>query len=441
MINKKVLILGNFWPHVRGGHRVSPLLRNLSNYGYYPTILTLWPKDKPKLEINHKKKFKIIYVDELSFEEQFKLAFSRLKILNFLKKNIKTTPTNNLFNMEESNSGFKRSFLNKLKGMVSSFFFMPDEYNISFFRIKHQAKKYIDNNKVDIILSEFPVTFHLVGSNLSKKYNIPWIADFVDPWSDNFNYSYGPFRKKIDRFIQKNSLKNAYGVVTVSPVWQEKNSAYNKRSFCIEHSFKDKLSPKRSILRSINILYAGRIYPEIQDHKLFFQLLNNYLKQSPELKNLLNVTFVGEGANESLKRISESMGLSDCIKIGSRVSQNQLTKLKQDSDILMMFSTNSETDGWYTSKLFDYIGSIRPILVLGHNSNNIIADFVVKNNIGYFVSDNKSFSAFFDDLIKRVKNSEGLDYSVKESFVDNYHESEMTKRFADLFDRALESYE
>jgi hypothetical protein len=30
-----------------------------------------------------------------------------------------------------------------------------------------------------------PMTDHLVGLSLSRKYRIPWIARFSDPWVDN----------------------------------------------------------------------------------------------------------------------------------------------------------------------------------------------------------------------------------------------------------------
>ena len=69
MNTKKVLILGNYWPHVRGGHRISPLLRNLSSYGYDPILITMWPKEMPKLKPCDE--YSIIYADELNLENVF----------------------------------------------------------------------------------------------------------------------------------------------------------------------------------------------------------------------------------------------------------------------------------------------------------------------------------------------------------------------------------
>lgn len=441
MNTKKVLILGNYWPHVRGGHRISPLLRNLSSYGYDPILITMWPKEMPKLKPCDE--YSIIYADELNLENVFKYLFDKLRILNFLKKNsIESEPQFDTKQKRRSSLLIYTSYaLGRIRKFIASLLFIPDEYNLSLFRIKRLANEFLKDNKVDLILTEFPNIFHLAGSSISKKYSLPWIADFVDPWADNFNYPHGFFRQKLDRFIQKSSLSSAAAVVTVSPVWQENNLFYNSNSLCIEHSFREELPPKNEPLEKINILYAGRIYPEIQDHKLFFKLLKNYLNKVPKLEDMLKVKFVGEGANEDMLRLSDSFGLGGCIEIGSRVDPKTLSCLKEDADLLMIYCTNSSKDGWYTSKLFDYIGANRPILAMGHNENNIIADFILENNLGYFVHDDHTFSKLFDDMIRRVEHSMQFHNLSSEAFVSSFHESKMTERFTRLFDTVIEEYE
>ena len=435
MNKKRVLILGNYWPYVRGGHRVAPLMRNLSKYGYDPILITMWPKGKSKLGKDHALKDSVLYVKELSVEAILIGILSKFKILSFLKK---STVTNNKIGQSSSHvtPGLKKSFFQKLKKFISSTLYIPDEYNLSFFRIKRRALEYLNNNNVDIILSEFPVIFHMVASNISKKHSIPWIADFVDPLADNFNYPYGALRHKLDILIQKKCLSKASGIVTVSPVWSKNSLIYNKKSHCIEHSYKEKIPPKESALKSINILYAGRIYPELQDYKMFFTLLNSYLRKTPELKDFIKVSFVGEGANDDMQVMTHEMNLSNCISIESRVDQERLAKLKEESDLLIMFSTKSSIDGWYTSKLFDYIGANRPILVFGHNKKNIIVEFILQNNIGYFINDDKSFSELFDRLISKRNNFSRLENYSKQSFVDRFHETKMAERFAKLFDES-----
>ena len=54
-------------------------------YGYDPILITMWPKEMPKLKPCDE--YSIIYADELNLENVFKYLFDKLRILNFLKKN------------------------------------------------------------------------------------------------------------------------------------------------------------------------------------------------------------------------------------------------------------------------------------------------------------------------------------------------------------------
>ena len=43
----------------------------------------------------------------------------------------------------------------------------------------------------DILVSSSPyITSHLVASRISKKFNLKWVADFRDSWSNNPIYPY-----------------------------------------------------------------------------------------------------------------------------------------------------------------------------------------------------------------------------------------------------------
>ena len=40
--SKKILVLGNYWPYISGGHRVSPLADHLQDFNYIPLIVSMW---------------------------------------------------------------------------------------------------------------------------------------------------------------------------------------------------------------------------------------------------------------------------------------------------------------------------------------------------------------------------------------------------------------
>ena len=72
----------------------------------------------------------------------------------------------------------------------------------------HKACEIIENNKIDVVLSSSsPVSTHIIANQLKEKYNIKWVADLRDLWSQNHNYNYSFIRQRLDRNLEINTLK------------------------------------------------------------------------------------------------------------------------------------------------------------------------------------------------------------------------------------------
>ena len=82
--------------------------------------------------------------------------------------------------------------------------------------------KYLANNPVDLIVTTGPPhSMHLIGAGLKKHFkNIPWLADFRDPWTEIDFYHRLKLTRLADamhRKMEKKILKMADIVTTVSP--------------------------------------------------------------------------------------------------------------------------------------------------------------------------------------------------------------------------------
>tara|TARA_Y100000739_G_C20606982_1_gene466179 strand:+ start:1552 stop:2811 length:1260 start_codon:yes stop_codon:yes gene_type:complete len=416
MGTRKVLILGNVWPYVRGGHRAHPLLINLEKENFYPISISMWNSEEkkptwPLYEVKERNIFEII------------------------KSNFQISATQESTS-DPFNEGFLRGKKNKqLKHYFKDFFeqiiCLPDEYWLSKSSIDRTVDMVIEKECPDIILSEFPVIYHFSAYRASKKYNIPWVADFVDLWSQNFNYSFSSLRKFLDTTMESRILSKADALVTVSPVWAKKQEKFNKNSICIEHSFPSIL-PDKSDLDKLTILYSGRIYPSIQHYEDFFYFIKKNLDLNKNLSDRLEILFVGEGANPQIKQIVKKLKLKDIVSIKERVSHNDIEILKQEANVLMLFATASNQDGWYTSKLFDYLGANKEIWVFGRNKDNIIIDFVEKNKLGKHIEDPETLKTAIDCILegKAVRLA-------SEEYRENYSARTMSKRFVKLFESVI----
>ena len=94
------------------------------------------------------------------------------------------------------------------------------------------AKEYLKQNKVDaIIATGEPFVLFKYASALSKKYGIPWVADYRDPWSQNKNRS--NYLRKWTVFNEKKFLSNAECVTTVDEFFHKQIETNVHKQFYI----------------------------------------------------------------------------------------------------------------------------------------------------------------------------------------------------------------
>ena len=81
-------------------------------------------------------------------------------------------------------------------------------------------------------------------------------------------------------------------------------------------------------------------------------------------------------------------GLSDVVKGLGQVGYRESLRIQKNSDMLLFVQWKGEgNEGWYSAKIYDYIGSGRPILALA-NKGGIIDDIITRTSSG-FITDNE----------------------------------------------------
>ena len=85
------------------------------------------------------------------------------------------------------------------------------------------GRNLLNNENFDAIISSSkPVTSHLIANDLKKEYEIPFIADMRDLWTQNHFYSFSRVRKFFDARLEKKVLNNADAIITVSEALKNK---------------------------------------------------------------------------------------------------------------------------------------------------------------------------------------------------------------------------
>lgn len=110
----------------------------------------------------------------------------------------------------------EKSFVDYFINFYSIFFGYPDGFENWKPAALKAAEELFKREKIEAIISVWPVSTHLIAKKLKDKYKIPWIADFPDLWTQNHYYPYPFFRKFFDKKLEAKNINSVDVLTTVT---------------------------------------------------------------------------------------------------------------------------------------------------------------------------------------------------------------------------------
>ena len=284
------------------------------------------------------------------------------------------TPFHILGNKKKS-TGLITGSLAKILRSFSKKIYFPDNKKGWIEPAVKKGKEIIENTSIDLIFSTAPpFSNNVIASKLYSYSDIPFVVDYRDLFTGNHfdsEESTSRITKKLK--LESNWLNRSSGVVTLDEFAETQISkivegkAVNTK--VIPHGFdpEDFINVSSPSLEykegKFNWLYSGLFYESNQPDKFFRGLLLAF-KNEPRLKEDIHLHFQGglDSRIESLIRKSELENkVSDYGYVSHQVSVANIMK----ADILWMISNFSKNlKQIKTGKLFEYIGTEKPILGL-----------------------------------------------------------------------------
>lgn len=360
---KKVLVITYYWPPAGGGgvQRWLKFSKYLRNYGWEPIIYTAEGGESAMEDPGLVKE-----IPEGIEEIRVPIwePYSLYKKITGKKKD------------EKVYSGFitenkKASLGQKLSVWIRGNFFIPDARK---FWIKPSIKyltKYLKEHQVDAIISNGPPhSTHMIALGLKRKFNLPWLADFRDPWTNIDFYDQlmltGLADKKHKR-LEKNVLQKADKVVTVSWSWAEDFKNIVDREIEVitngydAADFPDKDWPLTS---EFMITQVGSMNKD-RDVKTLWKVLEEMCNSNSSLNKQLKIKLIGPVDHAILNHI-EAAGLSDKLEKINSVPHNEVIEHLCTSQVLLLPLNNTPNiAGVIPGKLYEYLAARRPILCIG----------------------------------------------------------------------------
>jgi glycosyltransferase involved in cell wall biosynthesis len=213
-----------------------------------------------------------------------------------------------------------------------------------------------------------------------RTYGLPWIADFRDPWSQNELYPYYPGYRSINRRQEQEVLRAASRIVTVSPPLVDMFRSISGRSpsdvVLIENGYDEDdvavLPPPHT--SRFTIAYTGE-FSRLRRPDAFVAAIDGLIADRRAPADEIRVLFAGKDTARYVPNRPpfEHVGY---------LNHDQLDDLRRDSDLLLLIHNDSPSArGNYGGKLYEYLGSNRPTLVVA-GPDNVGAELVVRARAG-----------------------------------------------------------
>lgn len=420
---KRVLIILYYWPPSGGAgvHRWLKFVKYLRNFGWEPVVYIPSNPDYPIIDT---KRMEEIPKDIEIIKSPIWEPFSLYRKFTGKEKDSKMD-FGHLVNVK---SYLQKGWKERLAIWIRGNLFIPDSRLFWVNPSIRFLSDYYKNNPFHAIISSGPPhSLHLIALKLKSKFNIPWMADFRDPWSEYFSslmLTKWAIRKH--ESLEKRILKTADKVVVIGRNMQIQNmekagiqSDLVMNGFDIEdYQLADKPNFNK---KKFSMLYAGTL-SQRRNNPLFWKVIK-YLVDSNELfKSHLNIQLVGKVDSSVIKDI-ERYHLGPYIEFIDFIPFKEVVKKQMEATVLLLFVDNFEGAKWVlTGKFFEYIASNRPILAIGpiggdleaemiHTSSGLLADFNDEESIINAVS--IMFEQYLDQTIFEFQNKNIEKYSRK----------------------------
>jgi len=429
---KRVLIITYYWPPSGGSgvQRWLKMSKYLPENGWQPVIYTAedaeYPVEDPSLEQDVAPEAEVIrrpIVEPYSFYKKF-LG---------MKKGEKVKA--GFINEGAKKSGWKENLSVWLRGNL----FIPDARCWWVKPSVRFLKRYLKEHPVDAMISTGPPhSMHLIAKALHKKFNIPWVADFRDPWTDIDFYKDLKLTRCADKKhhrLENQVLTEATKVVTIGWDCAKGLESHGAKDVVVITNGYDELgkicvktdeNPSQRDHQSLpfTMSHIG-IIGENRNPETLWQAISELADKD------LKIRLIGQVDNSVIESIKRN-NIEKFVEIVPYIPHNQVIEEQAKSDVLLLFVNNTpNAKGILTGKIFEYMASGRPILCIGPedgDSARILSE--TQTGITVDFNDKEKMKSVILDYISKFQENQLI--TERKEAVEKYSRRNLTKEFVKI---------
>lgn len=372
-----VLVVAYYFPPMglSGVQRIAKLVKYLPENGWRVTVLT--PESASYFAFD----------DGLLEELASNPDISIIRTSSLDPTRIRTRENRNTISFPEERS--RRLFSN-----LSQWLLLPDN-KIGWKRFA--TKRALELNLLDpfdlVYATAPPYTCFLVGAEVARKTGRPLAIDYRDDWVGNPRHTYPTaWHRKKTTNLERMVLGLCSHVFAINQTILGAVKSRNPHDNCsysvvpqgfdpndFESDRKVKASPPSA---KMTFLYAGMFY-DAQQPDSFLLAAQHLFSKRPELKSKIRFRFIGLFP-ESKRALVHQLELDKVVELLGYVDHKSNVEELKECDVAWMIIGRQKGEKMIsTGKLFEYMGSLKPILALVREGeakqalNGYKAEFVV----------------------------------------------------------------
>ena len=431
---KKVLIITYYWPPSGGAgvQRWLKFVKYLRDFGWEPVIFTPENPEAPSTD------------ESLLKDVPDGIEIIKNKIwepYTFYKKFTGKKSSEKIqagFIAEKEN---KFQLLENIAVWLRGNLFIPDARK---FWIKPSVKllaKYLKNNPVDLIVSTGPPhSAHLIALKLKKRFDIPWLADFRDPWTNIDFYKDLKLSKRADRIhhkLEREVLEKADAITVISKGMEiDFQSKFKRQYHIIPNGFDDDdmvhagISPEGYPQDKFVLAHVGSLNKDRNPLNLW-KVLKELVDEDSRFASLLEIRNVGKLDINALNTLKK-YGLNKYLNKISYLSHQEVIAQQQRATILLLLVNRTPNAKLIvTGKIFEYLISGRPVLCIAPVDGD--AAFIINETKCGHVFDFDNVSELKNYLLEVFEQFKSGTLTPRCENVDQYNRRVLTKKMAALF--------
>lgn len=232
-----------------------------------------------------------------------------------------------------------------------------------------QAKKIIrDCNTPVIITTSPPLSSHLAGLWLKKKYPVRWIADFRDYWIPPYSETLPTgFHTRFHKKLRQKILRTADKVTVVSSDIKNQFCRDNLISLdkcvVITNGFDPADYPETFPFdeNKFRIVHMGTLNA-INDPRSFLKALEQVIQREPDFLKNAQFIQIGKWFNKNQMLTNCGTEIKEIIVDVGYLSHREALKIFCGGDLLLFVLGEQCPIGWISGRLFEYLPLVQPIL-------------------------------------------------------------------------------